>query len=164
MSETNIKIKNDRPDGASIRIQAWDGKLPTYDSDAQRGAALKAVAAVDADAPAVEEAKTGESLPENYAKLKKDELIALANERKAAGFPIELEETDTVAVLRVKIEGTYEAPAVDEAPEKPVKAVAVDPQCSFSEAKLLKEETLGVGVEKVLTISSGHFLTIKIDE
>lgn len=167
--QTDLKIKNDRPDGASIRIQAWDGKLPTYDSEEQRAKALGAAKAVDVDAPEENPSASEpvEALPENYKKLNKGELVALLVSRKEAGHEVVLDEADTMPILREKIEATY--PAASEPVEvKKKEAVkespVIDPQYSFQAANLLQESVLSVGQEKVFSVTSGLFLTIKIDE
>jgi hypothetical protein len=167
--QTDLKIKNDRPDGASIRIQAWDGKLPTYDSEEQRAKAAEAAKAVDIDAPVENPAPSEpvEALPENYKKLNKAELVALLVFRKEAGHEVVLDEADTMPILREKIEATYPAPSepvegAAEAGEK--ESPVINPQYSFQAANLLQESVLSVGQEKVFSVTSGLFLTIKIDE
>lgn len=173
--DTNLKIKNDRPDGAGIRIQAWDGVPPTYDSAEQRAkAALGSAKASDIDALKQEskpaEKDVVEKLPEGYAKMPKASLIVLLEERKKLGHPVEIDEADTVAILREKIEATYpevigdeEEKKEPETKEKP-KVSDADTTYNFKEGNLLQEITLASSEEKTITVSSGHFLTIKIDE
>lgn len=161
---SELKIKNQQPDGQRIRVQFWDGSIPTYDSEKQRREAQnRAVQAVDIDAAPAE--SEGEKLPEGYDKLKKDELIALANARKEAGKEITLEETDTVKILREKIEATYPAPAESEGDEdgEEDESPVIDPQYSFGAQNLLQEQVLDLGEEKVFAVSGKMFITIKID-
>lgn len=173
--DTNLKIKNDRPDGAGIRIQAWDGVIPTYDSEEQRANALGGAKATDIDALKTTkkaEKDVVEKLPEGYDKLKKAELVELLETRKKMGHAVELDEADTVAILREKIEATYpevigddeekepEAPPPVDTKPKP----AVETKYDFKAGNLLQEVTLASNEEKTITVSSGHFLTIKIDE
>lgn len=166
MPTTELKIKNENPNGASIRVQSWSGKVPTYDSEQQRGKAL-AAHAHDIDNPpaAPAPAEPVEALPEGYDKLKKAELVELAQSRKDAGKEIEFEESDTVAVLREKIEATYSAP---QAPAEPVEekeeSAPVELKYTFKDGNLLQEQTLSVGQEKVFGIDADTFLTIKIDQ
>lgn len=173
--DTNLKIKNDRPDGAGIRIQAWDGVPPTYDSaDRRAKAALGAAKATDIDVlkddTKSDEKDVIEKLPEGYSKMPKASLIVLLEERKKLGHPVEIDEADTVAILREKIEATYPEVVGDdedkkepEAKEKP-KVSDADTTYNFKEGNMLQEITLSSNEEKTITVSSGHFLTIKIDE
>lgn len=166
MATSDLKIKNDNPNGQSIRVQAWDGKIPTYDSEAQRATA--AASAFDVDSPPAEGGEPVEKLPEGYDKFLKPQLIELANARKEAGKEIHLDEADTVKVLREKIEATY--PVVEES-EESEESESDEPQPSpvaarydFNSGNLLQEKTLAVGEEKVFSVSSGTFITIQIDE
>lgn len=195
--ETTIKVKNDNPAGAALRVQYWNGKLPTYDSEKQRGEVLKAQTAVGVDgngnpttqdnpdlqvgttagSPAPNEqaqadanaAAAGDAMPDNFAKLKKAELVDLLATRKAAGYDVSYdEENDTVASLREKITGTYAAqkaasgePAIDTAKDS-VNSGAVT-TFDFSTGALLQEQTIDAGGEKVLTITQGCFITLKLD-
>lgn len=170
--DTNLKIKNDRPDGASIRVQAWDGVIPTYDNAEQRANALNSAKAVDVDAPKTDkpdEPQMVEKLPEGYDKLKKAELVELLESRKSLGHDVVLDENDTVAILRGKIEATYPEIETDEklpeAPkEKEKPKAAAETKYNFSAGNLLQEATLAANEEKVFSVTSGLFLTIKIDE
>lgn len=130
--ETQVKIKNTNEQGQSLRLQYWNGKLPTYDSDAQR-AAVHQARAVGADengnalnqdelkvgtnattqAPNEEAqaqaniAAAGDAAPEKFTKNKmnKAELVQLAGER---GLVVD-NEKDTIATLRERISGTFAA-------------------------------------------------------
>ena len=175
MADTKIKIKNDNSEGKSLRIQAWNGKLPTYDSEQQRGAALANATSHGVDAAGNAEPLPGapapaDVLPKDFAKLKKEELIVLANARKSAGKNIELDEADTVAILRAKIQDTYPEPEGDD-DGKAAKTAANEPaqaanagaavNFNFSTGALLQEITLTPGEEKVIAVTAGMFITIK---
>jgi len=166
-NDVNVKLKNDQPGGAALKLQFWNGALPVYNSDAQKAAALASAVAVDVDAKAAE---TGgapvETLPENYKKLNKAELVALLVSRKEAGHHVELDDQDTVPVIKAKIEATY--PAVEAGEEVVAQNVAAAaslvPDYSFSASNLLQEIELLSGEEKVFGINDSVFLTIQVSK
>lgn len=163
--ESTLRIKNENPKGASLRIQYWNGKLPTYDSEKQRAEALESkLTGTDPDGNPIltgNEQEVVETLPDNFEKLKKAELAELATQRG-----IDVTADDTVATLKEKITASYpEAPAEpEEKKEKPAKEDDVIKDYKFKSGNLLQEQVLGVGSEKVITVSSDVFVTIKVDE
>lgn len=173
---TDIKMKNTNAEGKSLRIQSWNGALPTFDNEQQRGLARAAALGVDASGNPVDAgnppAVPVEALPKDFAKYKKEELITLANSRKDAGKDITLDEADTVAILREKITATYPEPVEEEegtetekAPAEPAQAANAGHAANFTfkPGALLSEITLTPGEEKVIGVTAGMFITIKED-
>lgn len=166
--ESTIKIKNENPQGHALRIQFWNGKLPTYDSEAQRAHALqrKVVGTDEAGKPLYdgnEPATTAETMPD-LKKMKKAELAELAKQRG-----LEVGDDDTVATLTEKLTASYppapeEPEAEAEKPAKKGKEAAEVKDYQFKSENMLQEQVLGVGSEKVLTINSDVFVTIKVDK
>lgn len=165
----DIKIKNTNSEGKGLRIQHWNGKIPTYDTEQQRAAAL--AKAVDengndeilAGSVQVEPAKE----PVDIAKLKKDDLISHVLEMAAlAGKEIEIAEDDTKAMIIEKFEALEISldPAKPEVAGLPKAEQTLVPRYNFANSNLLKEETLSSGEEKMISVTAGFFITIKEEE
>lgn len=157
----DIKIKNTNSEGKSLRIQHWNGKIPTYDTEQQRAAAVSLFPVDNEGVP--ENAEVAETKAVEIDKLKKAELIEYVQvQAQAAGKTIEIAEDDTKAMIIEKFEALEIAVEGSVATEQPAVTVSSLPiTYDFNNGNLLKEETLANGEEKVIAVTGNIFITIK---